>query len=74
MLASDPYLSHMVAAEVQTATVKDINVGGILGASTPKSARISAASQTTASAFPLTLVTVMVVLFHTAPLVHFATI
>lgn len=72
MLASDPYLSHMVAAKVQTATVKDFNVGGH-GASTPKPARISAAAQPTASAAPLALVTLMVVLLHTVPLVNFAT-
>ena len=72
MLASDPYLSHMVAAKVQTAKVKDIDDGGHRP-STPKPPQISAAARPTASAAPLlVLVTVMVILLHTVPLVHFA--
>lgn len=69
MLASDPYLSHMVAATVQTAKVKDIHTGP---GGTPSAAPISAAAQPTSTTASLVLVTVMVALLHTV-LVHIAT-
>ena len=66
MLASDPYLSHMVAATVQTATLKDVTVG-------PGGARTEpsiAAAQPTATG-PLIMFTLMVVLLQ-AVFVHLA--
>ena len=65
MLASDPYLSHLVAASVQTAAVtetKDLFVY----ATPPITGAVSAAPAQAFTCGPLVLLTAVVVLAHIA--------
>ena len=64
MLASDPYLSHLVAASVQTATVREVKGASIGYTATPSPGAISAAAQLSLNLPLALLVAVMAVLLR----------
>lgn len=64
MLASDPYLSHLVAASVQTATVREVKGGSIGYSTTPSPGAISAATRLSLNLPLALLVAVMAVLLR----------